>query len=169
MLALLLPMGLSRAQAACVSAALGSIRASTQRSCVNTCQFTASSRGSNPLAPSGRPKHPFLNIPRRPSVWLRRRGSSTKCSSAIRSLSRAGGLGQIPSGNSARSTNDLIAGRSGEALVREGLADCQAGRRTVAARLIGVAGPRLTRAGLSLKLQANHLFAPCKGWPNQLL
>jgi hypothetical protein len=46
------------------------------------------------------------------------------------------------------STNDLIAGLPGEALVREGLADCQAGRCTVAACLISIAGSRLTRAGL---------------------
>lgn len=46
------------------------------------------------------------------------------------------------------STNDLIAGLPGEALVREGLADCQAGRCTIAACLIGIARPRLTRAGL---------------------
>src|ERR1035437_9245439 len=42
----------------------------------------------------------------------------------------------------------LLAGLPGEALVREGLADCQAGRGTIAACLIGIAGPRLTRAGL---------------------
>jgi hypothetical protein len=46
------------------------------------------------------------------------------------------------------STNDLIAGLPGEALVREGLADCQAGSCTIAACLIGIARPRLTRAGL---------------------
>src|SRR5208282_3130664 len=46
------------------------------------------------------------------------------------------------------STNDLIAGLPGEALVREGLDDCQAGRRTIAACLIAIARPRLVRAGL---------------------
>jgi hypothetical protein len=46
------------------------------------------------------------------------------------------------------STNDLIAGLPGELLVREGLADCQAGRQTIAACLIGIARSRLNRAGL---------------------
>jgi hypothetical protein len=46
------------------------------------------------------------------------------------------------------STNDLIAGLPGEALVREGLADCQAGRSTIPACLIDIARPRLARAGL---------------------
>lgn len=44
--------------------------------------------------------------------------------------------------------DDLIAGLPGKALVREGLADCHAGRRTAAAFLIAIAKPRLTRAGL---------------------
>jgi hypothetical protein len=51
-------------------------------------------------------------------------------------------------GNSAMPTNDLIAGLPGETLVREGLADCQAGRCTIAACLIAIARPRLAGAGL---------------------
>ena len=46
------------------------------------------------------------------------------------------------------STNDLIAGLPGEALVRQGLADHHAGRRTIPACLIDIARPRLARAGL---------------------
>ena len=57
-------------------------------------------------------------------------------------------------------TNDLIAGLPGEALVREGLADCQAGRCTVAACLIGVASPRLTRAGLIPATMVSWLLEP---------
>ena len=45
-------------------------------------------------------------------------------------------------------TNDLIAGLPGEALIREGLADFQAGRCTVPSCLVGIARSRLTRAGL---------------------
>jgi hypothetical protein len=53
-----------------------------------------------------------------------------------------------------------MAGLPGEALVREGLADCQAGRRTVAACLIGIAGPRLTRAGLISAARISRLAEP---------
>jgi hypothetical protein len=44
--------------------------------------------------------------------------------------------------------NDLVAGLPGEALVRQGLADLQAGRRTIPACLVSIARPRLSRAGL---------------------
>lgn len=44
--------------------------------------------------------------------------------------------------------NDLIVGLPGEALVREGLADYQAGRGTVPAFLVGIARSRLNGAGL---------------------
>jgi hypothetical protein len=46
------------------------------------------------------------------------------------------------------STNDLIAGLPGEDLVRQGLADFQSGRCTIAACLVRMAQPRLSRAGL---------------------
>jgi hypothetical protein len=45
-------------------------------------------------------------------------------------------------------TNKLITGLPGEDLIRRGLADFHAGRLTVAACLIHIARPRLTRAGL---------------------
>jgi hypothetical protein len=57
-------------------------------------------------------------------------------------------------------TKDLIAGLPGEALVREGLADCQAGRHTVAACLVGIAGSRLTRAGLMSAAVVSGLREP---------
>lgn len=44
--------------------------------------------------------------------------------------------------------SDLIAGLPGEALVRQGLVDCQAGHRSEAACLVSMARARLTRAGL---------------------
>ena len=44
--------------------------------------------------------------------------------------------------------DDLLAGLPGEDLVRQGLADCQCSRCTVAACLIQIARPRLTQAGL---------------------
>ena len=56
--------------------------------------------------------------------------------------------------------DDLIAGLPGETLVREGLADCRAGRRTVAACLIGIAGPRLTQAGLISATKISGLPEP---------
>jgi hypothetical protein len=43
---------------------------------------------------------------------------------------------------------DLIVNLPGEALIREGLADLQSGRRTVPAVLTDIARPRLQRAGL---------------------
>jgi hypothetical protein len=45
-------------------------------------------------------------------------------------------------------TDDLISGLPGEKLVRQGLADFQAGIRTVPSCLIRIARPRLSRAGL---------------------
>ena len=45
-------------------------------------------------------------------------------------------------------TPDLMLGLPGEALVREGLADCQSGSCTIAACLVGMAQSRLRRAGL---------------------
>ena len=44
--------------------------------------------------------------------------------------------------------SDLLHGLPGEKLLREGLADFQSGRCTIAACLVGVARPRLRRAGL---------------------
>lgn len=46
------------------------------------------------------------------------------------------------------STNELLAGLPGSALVQQGLADCLAGRHTIAACLVAIARPRLSRAGL---------------------
>ena len=56
--------------------------------------------------------------------------------------------------------DDLLAGLPGEALVRAGLADYQAGRCTVAACLIGIAGPRLARAGLIPATMVSWLLEP---------
>ena len=47
-----------------------------------------------------------------------------------------------------RQTDDLISGLPGEKLVRQGLEDFSAGRRTVAACLVRIARPRLSRVGL---------------------
>ncbi len=44
--------------------------------------------------------------------------------------------------------HDLMAGLPGEQLIRQGLADFQARRRTIAACLIAIARPRLRQAGL---------------------
>ena len=44
--------------------------------------------------------------------------------------------------------DDLIVGLPGESLVRQGLVDVYAGRRTVEAYLVSIARPRLSRAGL---------------------
>jgi hypothetical protein len=44
--------------------------------------------------------------------------------------------------------NNLIAGLPGESLIREGLADCQAGLCTLSACLVSMARLRLTEAGL---------------------
>jgi len=43
---------------------------------------------------------------------------------------------------------DVLTGLPGEALVREGLDDIEAGRRTIAALVASVARPRLERIGL---------------------
>ena len=45
-------------------------------------------------------------------------------------------------------TDDLLAGLPGDVLVREGLSDVQAGRRTIPACLVAIARPRFSRAGL---------------------
>ena len=44
--------------------------------------------------------------------------------------------------------SDLLEGLPGEALLRKGLADFQSGRCTIPACLVGMARPRLRRAGL---------------------
>jgi hypothetical protein len=43
---------------------------------------------------------------------------------------------------------DLLEGLPGSTLIREGLADHRAGRKTIAACLVRIASPRLSRAGL---------------------
>ena len=43
---------------------------------------------------------------------------------------------------------DLLEGLPGSALIREGLEDHRAGRQTIAACLVRIASPRLSRAGL---------------------
>jgi hypothetical protein len=50
---------------------------------------------------------------------------------------------------------DLLAGLPGEVLLREGLADWAAGRRTIPACLVAIGSGRLQRAGL-----IPHLAAP---------
>ena len=45
-------------------------------------------------------------------------------------------------------SDELLAGLPGESVVRQGLADIAAGRRTIPACLVAIARPRLTRAGL---------------------
>ena len=45
-------------------------------------------------------------------------------------------------------SSDLLAGLPGEELVRQGLADIAAGRRTQTACLVSIASPRLLRAGV---------------------
>jgi hypothetical protein len=45
-------------------------------------------------------------------------------------------------------TSDLLEGLPGSALIRDGLSDLQAGRQTIAACLVRIASPRLSRAGL---------------------
>lgn len=49
--------------------------------------------------------------------------------------------------------DELIAGLPGEALVREGIADLESGRRTIAALLVSVARTRLSRAGLLRRVE----------------
>ena len=44
--------------------------------------------------------------------------------------------------------NELMSGLPGEALVRQGLADFQAGLHTIHSCLVRIARPRLSRAGL---------------------
>jgi hypothetical protein len=58
------------------------------------------------------------------------------------------------------STDDLMAGLPGEGLVREGLADCLAGRHTIPACLIAIARPRLTCAGLIPATMIHFLLEP---------
>ncbi|HEV2319333.1 MAG TPA: hypothetical protein VGV18_06255 [Verrucomicrobiae bacterium] len=50
--------------------------------------------------------------------------------------------------------DELISGLPGESLVRQGLGDVQAGRRTAAACLVSIASPRLSRAGLLSNIQS---------------
>ena len=57
-------------------------------------------------------------------------------------------------------TDTLLAGLPGEALVRAGLADWQAGRCTVAACLVVIARSRLTRAGLMPAAVVSGLCEP---------
>ncbi|MBI3852543.1 MAG: hypothetical protein HY298_19980 [Verrucomicrobia bacterium] len=58
------------------------------------------------------------------------------------------------------SPDDLLKGLPGEALLRAGLADFQAGRTTIAACLVGIARSRLSRAGLLPSVVANPLPEP---------
>jgi len=51
--------------------------------------------------------------------------------------------------------DELMAGLPGEELIREGLADSQAGRHTVAACLVIIGLPRLRRAGLAEHVSLN--------------
>lgn len=52
--------------------------------------------------------------------------------------------------------DELTAGLPGEALVRAGLADLEAGRRTVPALVVAVAQGRFIRAGLLRSPSATH-------------
>jgi hypothetical protein len=54
-------------------------------------------------------------------------------------------------------SDELLAGLPGESLIRQGLADIAAGRRTIAACLVAIARPRFTQAGL---LQPTTSAAP---------
>jgi hypothetical protein len=56
--------------------------------------------------------------------------------------------------------SDLLQGLPGEALLREGLADFQSGRRTIPACLVGMARSRLRRAGLLTGVVAKSLPEP---------
>ena len=56
--------------------------------------------------------------------------------------------------------SDLLAGLPGEALLREGLADFQSGRRSIPACLAAIAGPRLRRLGLLPPARSQSLPEP---------
>ena len=56
--------------------------------------------------------------------------------------------------------SDLFQGLPGEALVREGLADFQFGRRTIPACLVGMASPRLRRMGLMPRTRSSPVPDP---------
>jgi hypothetical protein len=58
------------------------------------------------------------------------------------------------------SPDDLMTGLPGEALLREGLADFQSGRCTIPACLVGMARPRLRRAGLLTGVLAGSFPEP---------
>lgn len=55
---------------------------------------------------------------------------------------------------------ELISGLPGESLVRQGLADLQAGHRTAEAYLVSIARPRLSRAGLLSDIHAELTLEP---------
>jgi hypothetical protein len=57
-------------------------------------------------------------------------------------------------------SDDLICGLPGEDLVRQGLADFQAGLRTIPTCLICIARPRLSRAGLMPPSPASQISEP---------
>lgn len=57
-------------------------------------------------------------------------------------------------------SHDLIRGLPGEALLRAGLADLAAGRRSIARCLVHVAWPRLVRAGLVAPSDAASTLEP---------
>ena len=56
--------------------------------------------------------------------------------------------------------DNLIRGLPGEALLREGLADFEAGRCTIPACLVGMAKLRLSRAGLIPRAASNSIPEP---------
>jgi hypothetical protein len=56
--------------------------------------------------------------------------------------------------------DDLMTGLPGEALLREGLADFQLGKCTIASCLVGIARSRLARAGLTTGEAANPFPEP---------
>ena len=56
--------------------------------------------------------------------------------------------------------SDLLRGLPGEALLREGLADFGSGRCTIPACLVGMARPRLRRAGLITGVLAGSFPEP---------
>jgi hypothetical protein len=55
---------------------------------------------------------------------------------------------------------DLMSGLPGEKLVRQGLADVESGRRTIAACLVRMARPRLSRAGLMARGHRGEVSEP---------